>query len=369
MNKKYKKLLIVSGSLVLISSIFLLKISFLGNKNKATAQTIICEETVMVGEGEDEEEQNALEIPIGKAVDQAEYLADQIASHAREIINIVPSQIQAVNDLSALAQKCGAMDDNGVQLYCVPDCRQVKVCGECHGRGCDTETENECSIGLCASEIVVNKVCCCAKGTSDPLGLASGCNDDESNNPSVCSGADKTDCEGKSHCCCTTSMDCEPFPCQNAPGLDRACPLGLLNQAAIVSGFTGSIVAHQEAIPPLIEGFGSSNDTDRDLVLPKLEESRRKLFDCVVTPGEAAAVLRGDTSGKWLVSCDALLSYFIPVHSYLPFRDGNGDIITPEELEQDCYGQTYCDALNQQDETPPYDYPCANDYYCCFMSP
>lgn len=376
MNKSCKKLLIVGSSLVLISLVFLLKISFLGNKNKATAQTIICEETAMV----DGQEQNALEIPIGKAVDQAEYLAEEIAIHAREIINTIPLEIQAVNELSSLAQQCGAANDEGIQIYCEPDCREEEICGTCSCRGCHTDTPRDmrCHYTVCTSNITPDHICCCDNNLSNcSAGSSATCShtrscdpETERRNPGICDSQCQ-EChneENRSDCCCTIHMECISYHCNNAGGRDRACPVGIPNQVAIISGHNSSILQHQAAIIPLFEQFGEPSDTDRDLVMPKLEESRRKLFDCVVTPGEAAAVLRGDISGKWLVSCDALLSYFIPVHSYLPFRDGAGNIITPEQLEQDCYGHTYCEALEQWDETPPYDYPCANDYYCCFIS-
>lgn len=356
MYRKHKKLLILSGSLILISSIFLLKIDFWGDKHKAAAQTIMCEETLIVGEGEDAIETNALEVPIGKAVDQAEYLADEIAARAREMIAIIPSQIQASNDITSLAQQCGVN-------YCSPDCREEKEYYDCECRGCLNNVQEECERGICGDNWY-NQVCCCDNGgCNPPCGFQQACWDNESNQPGECAGCDRN------LCCCKERVVCESYPCQNAGGADRACPSGIPSQVPIIDGYASDIFQRQTAILSLFGQFGSPNSDDRDLVMPKLEESRQKLFECVVTPGEAAAVLRGDTSGKWLVSCDSLLAYFISVHSYLPFRDGAGNIITPEELQQDCYGNTYCDALGQWGAVPPYDDPCANDYYCCFISP
>lgn len=103
-----------------------------------------------------------------------------------------------------------------------------------------------------------------------------------------------------------------------------------------------------------------------------LDKSRKILIDCAVKPYEWTAYAAGETPGQLLLGCKEILYYQIPIHSYL-----GGDYLTSTlsyskaEFSTACYGNDYCTVAKEGKlpagfPSPPYPFPCAEDYFCCY---
>ncbi len=304
---------------------------------------------------------NELEIPLGKAVDQAEYLADQVIAQSQVIIATAQQQIDAANSLGGLANQCG-------HEYCRPVCEAEERCNGCNCAGCDNTTQTRCPLGDCTSEIIPTNTCCCP-GTSCFAGCAiptGACNAGQENRPSACASECQR-CSGRSHCCCTTTSVCTAHSCENSAGAGvyRACAPGIPAAASTVNTLYLAIVSTHDRLVHY-NGYYASD------VIPFLREAKPKLENCKppTTDSDFEAVMKGEKQGEWLYSCTQIINMTelgVPIHSYLPVWN-DGEVEFPDEPERGCYGNDYCKHLESIGENLPYGQPsCAEDYYCCII--
>lgn len=110
------------------------------------------------------------------------------------------------------------------------------------------------------------------------------------------------------------------------------------------------------ALPPWDELCASPIEIE---VEEGLEESRKRLVDCVLRSGiTEEEALKMEYTG--LTSCQDILSAQMSIHSFLNFRSSHYHFYEIEDsrLTRGCFGNTYC----QVEEKPG---PCAEDYFCC----
>jgi len=344
--------------IVLFSLLFTSRSFFFKNEVFAQEAGAEIDEVDVVCQKLARDNQNELEIPIGKAVDQAEYLADQVIAQAQVIIATAQQQIDAANGLSGLANQCG-------NQYCRPVCEAEEVCGSCNCTGCDNASETSCALGFCTGEIAPTLTCCCPSATgcsTTGCRITGACNEGERRNPSACASQCQT-CH-QSHCCCTVTFVCTARSCENSAG-DRACALGIPAAVSNINTlYTTIIITHDQ-----LRYYYGYYDSD---VLPFLAEANFKLENCKPPTNDSdfEAVMKGEKSGKWLFTCTQILNMTelgVPIHSYLPFWNGS-EVEFPDEPERGCYGNDYCKHLESIEENLPYGQPsCAEDFYCCII--
>lgn len=87
--------------------------------------------------------------------------------------------------------------------------------------------------------------------------------------------------------------------------------------------------------------------------------SRDRFAGCATRPDEAAKLFEGEAIGKQLFDCRTVLDSFIPVNTVYPKKT------IPD---QSCYGNTYCQYLDDGGQKLPYPgEACAEDYFCCYL--
>jgi len=356
MKKGFKRTFLIMTTTIITASLGLLflRAGFGYNKNKILAVETedtegMGEEISLICEKIDELGENELEIPIGKATDQTEYLADKIVLEAQELADNTQIQVQYVRELIGSVNSC----DSG---NCSPHCDLVDTCDDINCRGCrEGEEEAEVPEGTCFEGWVY---CCDKNDEFCPENYAGQCREKDCRDHEV-KDADICDCygtcSGHQNCCCIIGQTCEDSFCTGNP-----CPATAISvQAANIQLIYQEIRQNQENIAL----FYATIQTE---AIPRLEKSENRLNDCAVRPYEEQALLRGEISGQWLVTCRQLLNESIPIHSYLPSRGPGDEII--ETFGKDCYGNDYCRTLDVQGQEPPYDSPaCAEDYYCCYF--
>ena len=334
MNKKTKN----QKGLILIFFVIVFSFLFLSPKNKSLKNVFAQDPSEDTGDDYIESEFICDEIPIGRAVDQAEYIAQKIIDE----LEVLAEKTKQVRNL---AQEMIELSDDCSIDNCVPKCETITVGGGCPTSGCTPGyTCNYKGYSHTGAEIIAN-----GWSRKNCNGLPSDLSINPTANYSIFEykhniTGDSGWCNIK---CAGTSTKHEPKPCQNLQG-NTACPPKIKqNQneiksvAVIISEILGKVAQ-----------FAS----EMQFAFEKLQISRNKLADCVVRPFEETALERGELSGKALISCQDALDMKIDVQSILD-----------EELQQGCYGNLYCYVkIKEKGEKIPYVYPpCAEDYYCC----
>lgn len=245
--------------------------------------------------------ENILEIPIGRAVDQAEYLANEIANEIGILIQNANQLNEKVTGMPGLVNQCNVS-------RCQPKCeKKIRTIAQWCDLYCD-----EMGPGWYETP---------------------------------CAGCVPA-CSARFICCCTKEEYYESSPCQG-----NACPPEIAAAQNEINSLSQTTLESQQKIADLVKQM--------EQVFEKLQESRNKLADCVIRPVEAEALERGESMGKFLLNCEIILNSGIPIHSYL------GKNL--DDLQEGCYGNLYCQALDEQSKELPYPPgPCADDYYCCY---
>jgi len=325
------------------------------NTSRVSAQPetvpIICEDTAFLSSSG--LWKNKLEIPIGRTTDQAEYLADLISEEMEILITQAGVLTKASNQLSVKVNQCN--DDQ-----CQSECKQE--CNGCSSKDCGSREENPTICNQECNNCPNNKLCCCdvekvTGGT--PIGCEGcsyvGCDSSKWTNPSLCweecmnYGSNKL-------CCC--SIVCEPQPCEG-----EACPAGIQsamdtikNTVVTMETSKNKISGHYITGGYYVPGY---YDKIKDDIVPKLRTSRDRFAGCATRPDEAAKLFEGEAIGKQLFDCKTILNSFIPVNTVYPKKT----IPT-----KSCYGNTYCQYLDNENKDLPYPgEACAEDYFCCFL--
>lgn len=246
--------------------------------------------------------ENELEIPIGRAVDQAEYLAEQIINEMGILIQKAEEESEKASEMPGLANQCSISN-------CHPDCEKKT---RTIAQWCDPS---------------------CNK--SGPGWYETAC--------TGCSPA----CSVGYICCCTKEEYYEARSCKG-----DACPFS-------------EIHAKQDEINTLAQAIYESQQkiagfvAEMEKVFEKLQKSRNRLADCVVRPYEIPALERGEVTLKFMLMCRDILDTGMPIHSYL----GDNLDELQEECYGNLYCQVQDDEGKPLPYPPS---PCAEDFYCCY---
>ena len=253
--------------------------------------------------------ENELEIPIGRATDQAEYLAEKIIAELSTIIENTNQESKNALEMAELSAKCGKDPYD-----CTPHCQSKEggfENGECLTT-CPAYKPYECNENTYCTAYCPSGINCCSE-------------------------------QGKK-CCCQKESLCEAKPCSG-----NACPPEINTKMDEIKSLASAI----EKSDREIEGYLK----EMEEVFEKLQKSRTRLADCVTRPYQIESLERGEVTGKFLLDCQDILDGGIPIHSILD-----------EKLQEGCYGNTYCQVkVKEKGEEVPYPPPpCAEDYYCCY---
>lgn len=272
--------------------------------------------------------ENELEIPIGRAVDQAEYLADKIIEEMTILIEKAGQLSERAREMPGLANQCDISN-------CLPKCDSSSSppSGCTAGYTCSYQGYNH------TGQEIING----GFSRQDCKNLPNNLSINPSNTYAIFQYSGPT----SGWCNVQTTTQYMPGPCEG-----DACPFTDIHaKQNEINTLAQAIYESQQKI----EGFTA----EMEKAFEKLQNSRNKLADCVVRPYEADAAARGEITGKFLLSCEDVLIGGIPMHSFL------GDDL--DVFQQGCYGNTYCQTRDEDGKAlnfPPE--PCANDYYCCY---
>jgi len=374
------------------------------NKNKVLARdvnisemrTIICEQ--------EEAGENILEIPIGRATDQTEYLGGEIA-------NEIGVLIENANQLN---EKAGAMPLLTERLNisnCEPECSVSWDVPQGCTPGYTCDYQNRTHTG---EEIMLNnwsRQDC--QNLTNNLWIDSSAHygifqyTQQSTTPSGCTPGYTCDYKNYTHSGAIiedggySQQDCQNLP-QNL-SIDRDADYGIFEYVHIATGAGGwcnikvtggggvsgwcnnkaipsyapnpcqpnnqwpsnDIASAQDEINSSSQIIKQSQEKIADLTAQmaqafiKLEKSRDRLADCVIRPFEQEALERGEITGVFLLSCQSIMDAGLIVNSYL------GSNL--QELQEGCYNDEYCQVLDIENKPLPFPpAPCADDFYCCY---
>lgn len=292
--------------------------------------------SIMCEKGSSIVQENQLEIDIGRTMDYTEYLADQIIEEATLMIQAAEQEMQASEKLVAAVNECKA--DN-----CQPEC--VK---KCDSYTCRTCAAGEIVPASCNVTCSSNEICCRNPYYGD---YCKGCEPGEKFSPAVCSSECKN-CGSDEICCATTRCDGEP--CSGEP-----CPIEVQTARDEFLNAAATVDAKQASIRALWEEMNKE-------IPPKLEKARKRFAACVIRPFEQGDFLRGELTGKLLLSCRKVMDSKIPIHTKFAYWDVGGLELGP--LEEGCYGSRYCQRITKEGKDLPYPpAPCGEDFFCCIM--
>jgi len=125
MNKKTKN----QKGLILIFFVIVFSFLFLSPKNKSLKNVFAQDPSEDTGDDYIESEFICDEIPIGRAVDQAEYIAQKIIDE----LEVLAEKTKQVRNL---AQEMIELSDDCSIDNCVPKCETITVGGGCPTSGC-----------------------------------------------------------------------------------------------------------------------------------------------------------------------------------------------------------------------------------------
>lgn len=344
---------------------------------------------------------NTLEIPIGRAAEEIESVADMIVEKMPRLIAAALAESQAVNVLTGLVPQCGTDP-----YICKPHCDIISTQNHTCSAGCGPGQDpcDECVYGCSAP----TPDCCCS-GTISCEAHACTCNTSADGSITYCIPATLIACP-------TGSNDTSIITAQaviitgvyneiKEPFLRRFKPVTLYktqysnNQSLLF--YTDILPAYASdpvfstpvnsadsaskafcadpsttpwnAIydpPQELEGVPSSMWPSQYLycfspieleVNENLLKSRQRLFSCALRQGPTDIAGLGVEYSK-LFQCKDLRSFEISVHSFLNLTDPTYYIFPNSRLTNTCFGNAYC--LNNLGESYPG--PCAEDFYCCY---
>jgi len=316
------------------------------NKNKVLARdtteigmrTIICEET--------QANENILEIPIGRAADQAEYIGSEIANEMGILIENANQINEKVGEMPWLTERLDISN-------CEPECgvRYDVPRGCTSGYTCDYQNRTH-SGAMIEDEGWSQQDC---QNLPYNLGIDRDADYAIFQYTHIATGAGGwcnikvTSGGGASGWCNIKAVPSySPEPCQP----NNQWPSADIEAAqSEINSFSQTIKQSQQKIADLT--------AQMEQAFEKLEKSRDRLADCVIRPYEQEALEQGEKTGVFLLNCQSIMNAGIIVHSYL----GNNF----QELQEGCYNDEYCEFLEMENKPLPYPpAPCADDFYCCY---
>lgn len=349
MNNQFQKII------TLLLGLFLILIFSYNQKREVRADEIpltICQQ---VSEGSTV---NNLEIPIGRATDQAQALASQVFNKAGKILDTLKTAKPI--DINASCKL-----DN-----CSPQC--IKAIEE---QTCITG-QQECRLS--------SQVCIASWDTCGRIGMVpyDNCRDSCPPGSPVCCHKPETSCRdewieagdcgpacGEFDKCCNKSITCpdeweeydncqplcpnsfdkccqKPEKCEeNGPCYGNACSSELITEL-------NNIINRADITNQKIQEIKTIMKEEPKKIEQKIAMSRKRLRECSLasTAGEALESEGDETILKEytiLLDCFNVVETGIEIYSVL---DGT--------LQQGCYGRKYCERTGISE-------PCAEDYFCC----